>query len=217
MNDLTVVIPAKDESANIAAVLDGLGHVGKVIVVSADYEHTKPIVDRYPNAYFHLWLTPGKGEAMRAGLNRAATKYVMCMDADGSHDPEELKWAWDAFNNGASVVKGSRALGGSSDLTSLRRLGNAFLTGVYNLIYRQNLTDLCYGYIGATKQVLDNLDLDAVGFEIEAEFMARSAKAGYEIKEFPSFEYDRLHGKSNLYPIRDGFRILYTIVRNRWT
>lgn len=217
MNDLTVIIPAKYESANIAAVLDGLGHVEKVIVVSPDFELTKPIVESYPNAYFHLWLTPGKGEAMRAGMNRAATKYVMCMDADGSHSPQELAWAMDAFNNGASVVKGSRAFGGSSDLTCYRSFGNKFLTGVFNLIYKQTVTDLCYGFIGATREVLDKVVLDAVGFEIEAEFMARTANAGYEIYEFPSYERNRVHGESNLFPIRDGLRILYTIVRNRWS
>lgn len=216
MKDLTVVIPAKDESANIAGVLDGLTHVEKVIVVSPDYELTKPIVESYPNAYFHLWLTPGKGEAMRAGMNRANTKYIMCMDADGSHRPEELEGAWDALRNGSSVVKGSRARGGSSDLTVYRSFGNSFLTGLYNLIYNQRITDLCYGYFGATREVLDNLVLDAVGFEIEAEFMARAAKAGYGIYEFPSYELDRVNGESNLFPIRDGLKILYTIVRNKW-
>jgi len=215
MKDLTVIIPAKDESANIAAVLDGLGHVEKVIVVSADFEFTKPIVDRYPNAYFHLWLTPGKGEAMRAGMNRASTKYVMCMDADGSHSPEELNWAYEAFRNGEAVVKGSRTLGGSSDLTTVRHIGNLFLTTVFNLLYRQTLTDLCYGFIGATREVLDKVALDAVGFEIEAEFMARTAKAGYKTYEFPSYESDRVHGQSNLFPIKDGLRILWTILKNR--
>jgi hypothetical protein len=57
--------------------------------------------------------------------------------------------------------------------------------------------------------------VDCDGFEVETLVNVRAAKAGLVIHEVPSFERDRLSGASNLRAVRDGSRVLLTIVRER--
>lgn len=213
--DMTVVVPAKYEADNIAYVLDRLKSVSEVLVVSPADEQTLSITETYDNVRFIEHNLPGKGEAMRRGFSEATCERIVSVDADGSHSPAELERAWDAFELGAGLVKGSRTLGGSDDLTWYRSAGNKVLTFLFNMLYGTSITDLCYGYIGFTRETLDKMDLRSVGFEIESELVSQAARVGARVEEFPSFEYDRDNGTSNLRPIRDGFRILYTIVRNR--
>jgi hypothetical protein len=61
---------------------------------------------------------------------------------------------------------------------------------------------------------LELLALSATGFEIEAEMVARAMQAGLRIAEVPSFELPRRAGKSNLHSIRDGIRVLQTVLRD---
>jgi hypothetical protein len=53
--------------------------------------------------------------------------------------------------------------------------------------------------------------LESNNFEIETEIFIKAKKMGLKVLEVPSFEYNRLSGKSNLKTIRDGFKIIKTI------
>jgi hypothetical protein len=139
------------------------------------------------------------------------------MDADGSMSPREIDSMVSALVRGADVVKGSRKMAGgsSSDLTMIRDLGNAGLSKVFNLIFDAAHTDLCYGYMGFWRRHLWALNPDCAGFEVETFLNIRAQRAGLRVVEVPSREGRRIYGQSNLNPIRDGLRILRTILRER--
>ena len=59
------------------------------------------------------------------------------------------------------------------------------------------------------------MHVDCEGFEVETLINVRIAKAGLVIHEVPSYEHPRLHGSSNLHVVRDGSRVLRTIVLER--
>jgi hypothetical protein len=84
---------------------------------------------------------------------------------------------------------------------------------VFNSIYEADLTDLCYGFCAFHRRYLELLQLSATGFEIEAEMTVRAMQAGLRIAEVPSLEMPRRSGKSNLRAIRDGTRVLRTVLR----
>jgi hypothetical protein len=84
------------------------------------------------------------------------------------------------------------------------------------LLYGGAFSDLCYGYNAFWREVLPDLDLDCDGFEIETLMNIRVFTAGLRIIEVPSFEADRIHGQSNLRTIPDGWRVLKTIMRERF-
>ncbi|CAN3126947.1 hypothetical protein ACNUDN_00708 [Mycobacterium sp. smrl_JER01] len=75
------------------------------------------------------------------------------------------------------------------------------------------MTDLCYGYCAFHRRYLGLLSLQATGFEIEAEMTVRASQAGLRIAEVPSMEMPRRYGSSNLRAVRDGIRVLRTVMR----
>ena len=89
-------------------------------------------------------------------------------------------------------------------------------TGLTNLLFGTRYTDLCYGYNAFWARHLHALDLDCDGFEIETLMNVRAAQAGPTIHEVPSHERCRIHGESNLHAVRDGLRVLRTILRERF-
>jgi glycosyltransferase involved in cell wall biosynthesis len=218
---ISVVIPAKNEARNIAWVLQRVpSYVDEVIVVDGlsndgTLEVAKMIA---PDVVVIHEMTPGKGAAMRAGMDAARGDYVVVLDADGSMDPGEIDAFIGQLDAGFDLVKGSRFLGsgGSNDISLLRYAGNRVLVVLTNLLYGTRFTELCYGFMALRKTALPLLSLDAAGFEIETQIVARAIRCGIRIKEVPSWEYPRRNGVSNLHPIRDGWRVLGTILRERF-
>jgi glycosyltransferase involved in cell wall biosynthesis len=159
----------------------------------------------------------GKGNAMAEGFAACTGEIIVALDADGSTDPAEIPRFVSALCNGADFVKGSRfAQGGlSTDITRARSLGNRLLGAFVNTLYGTHYTDLCYGYNAFWTRCLPYLRVDCDGFEVETLINVRVAKAGLIVHEVPSFEQVRLHGESNLNTVRDGTRVLRTIVRER--
>jgi hypothetical protein len=141
------------------------------------------------------------------------------LDADGSADPAEIPAYVSALQSGADFAKGSRYLtgGGSSDITGLRSLGNRTLGGIVNALFGTRYTDLCYGYNAFWRHCLPVMNVDCDGFEVETLINIRIARARLSIAEVPSFERDRIHGESNLNTFRDGWRVLRTIFRERFS
>jgi glycosyltransferase involved in cell wall biosynthesis len=160
----------------------------------------------------------GKGDALAAGFSVCSGDIIVTLDADGSNDAAEIPLFVGALMSGADFVKGSRVLqgGGSTDLTRFRSFGNARLTGLVNLLFRARYTDLCYGYNAFWARHLPAIDVDCNGFEVETLILARVAQAQLRVLEVPSFEASRIHGASNLRALRDGWRVLKTILAERF-
>jgi glycosyltransferase involved in cell wall biosynthesis len=157
----------------------------------------------------------GKGDALATGFAACTGDIIVMIDADGSTDGREIVHFVSALVAGADYVKGSRYAsgGGSDDLTFNRRLGNSVLRTMVNWIYGTKYTDLCYGYNAFWARHLDTLHLDCAGFEVETLMNIRAAKAGLKVHEVQSHERCRIHGESNLRAVRDGWRVLKTILR----
>jgi glycosyltransferase involved in cell wall biosynthesis len=216
---VTVVIPAKDEARNVAWVLRRLpATVDEVILVDGHSSDDTVAVARAvrPDLVVAVERGPGKGAAMRTGMDLATGEIIVTIDADGSMDPEELGRYVDAAHD-ADLVKGSRFArrGGSADISLFRRCGNATLRLAVNRLYGAHLTDLCYGYCAVRRSALPVLDLRCDGFEIETEMTVRALREGLRVAEVASFEAPRRYGSSHLNAVRDGVRVLRTLLRER--
>lgn len=215
---VSLVIPVRNEARNIAWVLEQVAdEVHEIILVDGNSTDATLITARScrPDIKVVDQEGVGKGSALRTGFLAATGDIIVMMDADGSMAPQEIRHYLHFLANGYDFVKGSRFMagGGSLDITPFRRLGNRFLLGVFNTLYDADLTDLCYGFCAFQRRYLDLLALSATGFEIEAEMSVRAMQAGLRIAEVPSLELPRRAGKSNLNSIRDGFRVLNTVLR----
>ncbi|MFC4008134.1 glycosyltransferase family 2 protein [Nonomuraea purpurea] len=215
---VSVVVPAMNEAENLPHVFATIPQwVDEIVLVDGNsVDDTVAVARRLrPNVKIVTQSGKGKGDALSAGFAACTSDIIVMLDADGSTDGREIISFVGALVTGADFVKGSRyaAGGGSDDLTLNRRLGNRVLTGMVNVLYSTKYTDLCYGYNAFWARHLDVLDLDCDGFEVETLMNVRAAKAGLKVHEVPSHERTRIHGESNLHAVRDGIRVLKTILR----
>lgn len=233
------MIPAKNEARNLELILPELPDVHEVILVDGHSSDDTVATARHvmPSIRVVRQSRLGKGNALTCGFNAATGHIIVMFDADGSADPREIPRFVDTLVAGADFAKGSRRLqgGGSGDLSVLRGAGNDALSGLTNALFGTKFTDLCYGYNAFWRDILDDLDLPAVGpetdpremalqrmmwgdgFEIETLLNCRVAASGLWVTEVPSFEKERIFGASNLNAFGDGLRVLRTILveRNR--
>jgi glycosyltransferase involved in cell wall biosynthesis len=231
---VSVVIPARNEVRNLPHVLESLP-AGLHEVILVDGHSTDgtiaAAVRLRPDVKIVYQTRRGKGNALACGFAAITGDVVVTLDADGSADPAEIPAFVAALAAGAEFAKGTRfdRGGRSHDITRLRRLGNAGLSRLVNLLFRTRYTDLCYGYNAFRVHLLPVLGLPPTdpacvsadgmlwgdGFEIETLINVRVARAGVRIAEVGSTELPRLHGVSNLRALPDGIRVLRTILAER--
>lgn len=217
---VSVVIAAMNEAENLPHVFDRLPEgLHEVILVDGNsVDDTVGVAQRLrPDVRIVPQTGRGKGNALAEGFAVCTGEIIVALDADGSTDAAEIPRFVAALCNGADFVKGSRfAQGGSStDITPIRSLGNRVLNTFVNALYGTHYTDLCYGYNAFWARCLPYMRVDCDGFEVETLINVRIAKAGLVVHEVPSYEHPRLHGSSNLHAVRDGSRVLRTIVLER--
>ena len=235
-HQVSVVIPTRNEALNLPHVLEALPEgLHEVIVVDGhSTDNTIEVARRIlPDVKIVQQTRRGKGNALTCGFAAVTGDIVVLLDADGSADPNEIPSFVAALAEGADFAKGTRFdKGGQSyDITRFRRLGNAALNRLVNMLFGTCYTDLCYGYNAFRVHLLSLLDLPPInaesaeyvsgemlwgdGFEIETLINVRVALGGVKITEVGSTEKARIHGASNLRAIPDGIRVLYTILAER--
>jgi len=212
---ITVIIPAKEEEATIAAaVAEARRYAGEVIVV--DGQSRDLTVERARLALADVVCDDGlgKGRALRIGAERARGEVLVFMDADGSHDPADIpRLAQPILRGEADLVLGSRMLGGSDELHGtfdnfVRNTGSCLLAVLVNRRWETRLTDIENGFRAVRKEVMAGMGTRERGFLIEQEMVLRCLKLGYRVAEVPSHEYERAAGRSKL-ATRQGWRFLW--------
>lgn len=230
MSNLSIVIPVFNESESLKQVLDLLPNdLHEVILVDGNSkDNTVEIGSIHPKVSRVLkQKAKGKGAALSSGFASATGELIAIIDADGSMDPGELFRFMEKIPH-YDIVKGSRYLpnGGSSDITLVRSVGNKALTFVANKFFRQKWTDLAYGLALFRASIIKDIGLTnfdqlgsffghktyGQGFEIETLMFTRAAKRGFKIAEIWSWEAGRVSGASNLRALRDGIRVMMSLL-----
>jgi hypothetical protein len=217
---ISVLIPALNEAKNLPHVLGELPDiVWEVILVDGGSDDGTVEVTRAvcPKARILNQTLPGKGQALALGFGACRGDIIVMLDADGSANPQEIPKFVATLLDGTDFAKGTRfgLGGGSDDISWFRRLGNHGLVALVNLLFDTHYSDLCYGLNAFWRHCLPVIEVECDGFEVEAFINLRLAKSSLKVREVGSFERRRMHGTSKLHTVRDGFRVLRTILRER--
>ena len=168
----------------------------------------KEMIPSHPN--LHILERPGKmglGRAYIAGFEWALQrdyKYICEMDADFSHNPEDLVKLWDACeNSGADLAIGSRYISGVNVVNwPMGRVLMSYLASMYvRRVTGMKIMDTTAGFKCYRREVLLNINpghirLIGYGFQIEMKFTAW--QLGYKIVEVPIIFTDRKAGTSKM-------------------
>jgi glycosyltransferase involved in cell wall biosynthesis len=220
---VTLIIPTLNEAENLTALLPQVTKVPGIdeilLVDGHSKDNTVEIAKKLcPDIRVIFQDGKGKGNALRYGIDQATGEIVITIDADGSMDPGEIPSFVTPLLEGYDFVKGSRFIHGvgTKDMPFFRIFGNRVFTVLVNVLYGTKFTDLCYGYNAFWKTVFQKNKLTYDGFEIETEMYIRALKGKAKIREVPSFEHARLNGDGGLRTFKDGWRILRTILLERF-
>jgi dolichol-phosphate mannosyltransferase len=219
MNRTLVVVPTYNEAENLEHFVAQLrlhAHDADILVVDdASPDGTGSIADRLAESdpavnVLHRRAKEGLGVAYRAGftwgLNRAPDgpeySHFVEMDADGSHDPAELRRLRNA-SYGADLVIGSRWVPGGRvvDWPWPRRLISRAGTGYARFMLRLPVHDATAGFRVLSRRALESVDLDAIashGYCFQIDVTRRLHAAGLTIREVPVTFVERRLGHSKM-------------------
>ncbi len=222
LNNVSVVIPARNEEATIGKVLDELNaailtlprfQFETLVVVDNPQDPTIGVAQAKRARVVINPLARGKGAALAAGFEQAAGDAIVMFDSDGSHNPGDIGRFLEALEQGAGLVVGSRVLGGSDDHNVVRLFGNAVFAFLFSSLFGVTVMDVLNGYKAFVRDVATGAKHHAKGFDCEIEIAARAIRKGYALVEVTTHENKRAGGKMKSRAMRDGFAILMTVLR----
>ena len=216
MDDITLVIPAKNEAESLPDVLDELSKykIKKIIVIPSEDKKTREAIGNFDCKILSQEGT-GFGNALIQGINAVETKYFCIFNADGSFDPIYLSQLKNKIQLNQDFVFCSRyeVGGGSEDDTILTYIGNKFFTGLCNLLFKLKITDVLFTYVMGSTKAFKELNMTFNDFSFCIELPIKAKKKNYILGNLPSFERSRKAGIKKVNEFRDGFLILISILK----
>ncbi|HEY6547078.1 MAG TPA: glycosyltransferase family 2 protein [Vicinamibacteria bacterium] len=211
--DVSVVIPAFNEEAGISGVVAGIlaaGAFREVLVV--DDGSSDATAARAADAGARVVRHPynkGNGAAVKTGIRGAEGAVVLLLDADGQHDPAEIRKLIEPIGLHDLVI-GARS---SGDQRPVRALGNAVFRALAGWLTGRPIPDLTSGFRAAKREhLLDILHLLPNGFSYPTTSCLAFLKAGLNVAFVPITARRRV-GTSKIRVVRDGVRFLLIIFK----
>jgi glycosyltransferase (TIGR04182 family) len=214
--DVTVLIPTRNEAASIGEVVDQVRAEGfeDVLVIDGDSTDGTPDIAAEHGARVVKQTGSGKGQAVRQGIEAAERPYVLMLDGDGTYLPEDAGKFLDALDHSDHVVGNRFANMKPGAMPRLNRFGNRMISRSFEVIHGRDYGDILSGYRAFSKETLEKFDLSADGFGIETEMSVECVRHDVDTAVVPiTYESRPAESETNLRPFRDGGKIVFTLYK----
>jgi dolichol-phosphate mannosyltransferase len=217
MGESLVIIPTYNEIENIEKMIRRIcslsGKFDILIIDDGSPDNTPEVVKKLQHTEFkenlHMIQRAGKlglGTAYITGFRWALERdyqYIFEMDADFSHNPDDLLRLYDACRNGADIAIGSRYKSGVNVVNwpMGRVLMSYFASKYVRFITGMKINDTTAGFKCYRRNVLESIDLDRIkfkGFAFQIEMKFTAWKMGFKIEEIPIIFTERKEGSSKM-------------------
>lgn len=188
---ISIVIPSKDEPY--------LGRLVDSIHRSVNYPH-EILIQR----------EPGLGSAVLQGIRNSKGNVIAILDADGSHNPQNLNKMLSLLQTYQLVIGSRYIQGGSSKDSFLRRFLSLAFSKTARTLLNLKTNDPMSGFVIAKRQVFENVKLQPIGYKFLLELLVKS-KDSFKISEYPITFEKRKMGKSKT-GVAEGVRIIELIL-----
>jgi dolichol-phosphate mannosyltransferase len=220
---VAVLIPTLNEEATIGRVIDKVpihalsrdGYDITIYVIDGASEDETRQKALEKGAIVLLVTQPGKGAAMQHAFSSVRADYFIMIDGDDTYPPERITDFLRLLRT-YDVVVGSRLKGSIEDgaMKRMNLFGNRVLTALACALFKKEITDVCSGFWGYRKHVIDRMDLVARGFEIEADMFVECARLRFSIGEV-AIDYKKRVDRPKLSSMSDGLKIGFFLLK-RW-
>lgn len=218
-SNVAALIPAFLEEAHIADVARRaraqLDHV--LVVDDGSADGTESAAQNAGVEVIRHAVNRGKGAAIKTGLaalGRNGIEYILILDGDGQHRPEEIPmFVAEANASGADVVIGNR-MTDTRTMPLVRRLTNRFMSARISALCGQGIPDTQCGFRMLHREVVPHLFCESDAYDYETEMLIIAARRGFQISSVP---VSTVYGdeKSKIHPLRDTIRFLKLIRKYR--
>lgn len=216
MSDSVVIIPTYNEKENIERIIRKVFSLAVnfniLVVDDGSPDGTGAIVKQLQDEFAgQLFLEERKGKsglgtAYIHGFRWCLTKdyaYIFEMDADFSHNPDDLIRLRETCIEGADMAIGSRYIKGVNVVNwpMNRVLMSYFASGYVRLITGISIQDATAGFVCYRRHVLETIPLDQikfVGYAFQIEMKFTAIKYGFMVVEIPIIFTDRTEGESKM-------------------
>ena len=215
--EVSVVMPCLNEQATIGACIEkahrtlkNLCISGEIVVADNGSTDNSVAIAQSLGAQVVHQPCRGYGAAYQTGIAAAQGKSIVIGDSDDTYDFSELNRFILPLRQGYDLVMGSRFKGEirPGAMPWLHRyVGNPFLTGMLNLLFKAGVSDAHCGMRAFTREAYEQMKLKTPGMEFASEMVIKAVQAGLRIAEVPITYYPR-KGESKLHSFRDGWRHL---------
>ncbi len=190
---LVAVIPAHNEEGRVGRVARGAAAIADWVVAVDDGSADRTLHNMLSTGgrnvvALRLPTNCGKGAAMRAAFRYARSalgaKTVIALDADGQHDPREMRALISAFERGNyDLLVGCRS-GRDGRMPLVKRLGNCTFRGMSRLLFGVTVSDPLSGFRIFGGRAL-GIEWKSPGYSVEMEVLAEAARRGLKVGECP--------------------------------
>ena len=213
--EASVVIPAKNESASVPALIEQLlalpGLKEIIVVDDGSTDGTGDIAEKLGARVIRHPYSKGNGAAIKSGARAATGDILLFMDADGQHSPDDVHRLLQKLDQGFDMVVGARQSGSQASVG--RGLANKFYNWLASYMTGQKIEDLTSGFRAVRRiKFLQFLSLLPNGFSYPTTSTMAFFRAGYSVSYEPIHAGQR-EGKSHIKPIQDGIRFLLIIFK----
>ena len=222
---VSIIIPALNEEDTVGKVIDEIpkedlqrkGYRVEILVIDNNSTDRTAEIAREKGAKVIVEPAKGKGRAIRKAFKSVGGDFIFMLDADYTYPATYIPIMLKVLQERRDVVIGSRLKGQMREgaMSKMNLVGNRLLAFMASTLYRTKISDLCTGYWGLTRRVISDLELDATGFDLEANMFVEITKRGYKIAEVPIY-YRRRMSPAKLSALKDGLRIGWTLVTKRF-
>jgi glycosyltransferase involved in cell wall biosynthesis len=224
-NFVSIVIPVLNEEHTIGNIIartretmSKLNVTYEVLVIDNNSIDKSLEISKNEGAETFREPHRGKGHAIRTGFQKAKGNIIVTLDSDGSHRPEEIPMVLESVIDGkADLSIGSRFYNSTVGLTRIpriNRLGNRAFNRLIKFLTGAIVSDSQSGFRAINSAVVVKLNLNSQGYEVESEMLIKAWKKRARIAEIPISFDQRTMGKSKLDPLKDGMKILYSIIKS---
>lgn len=222
--ELSVVLPAYAEEENLMFLLPRLSEILRSLKIKYEIlvidsytplDYSKDVCKKFDAIHINRMDNNSFGSAIRTGIEKSKGKYIIFMDADGSHSPEFINKLYEKRCDNCVVIASRYIDGGHTDNSKLLVFMSKILNLIYAITLRLKINDISNNYKMYDSVLLKKLKLNCNNFDIVEEIIYKIVRQNKKVNiiEIPYTFKKRIFGHTKRNLLLFIIMFIFTLIR----